>query len=142
MSATLLTGIARTSEPRRVLRRILLLDAVVTGVNGLVYAVAPGTVARLTGLDDDVLLGLGVFLLVFAAGVGALGVQRNPSELSVKLLIEANALWTVLSLVSPLLWFDPNLAGSVWIVLQALVVAGFAALQWLAIGLRADAVRV
>ncbi|MCM2386915.1 hypothetical protein [Streptomyces albipurpureus] len=141
MSATLLTGIARTSEPQRMLRRFLLLDAVVTGVNGLVYAVAPGTVARLTGVDDGVLLGLGVFLLVFTMGVGALGAQRNPSGFSVKLLIEANALWAALSLLSPLLWFDPTLAGSVWIVLQALVVGGFAALQWAALGVRSNAVR-
>ncbi len=42
MSHALLAGLARTTEPRTMLRRFLALDAVVTGANGLAYAVASG----------------------------------------------------------------------------------------------------
>ncbi|MFD9718828.1 hypothetical protein [Streptomyces sp. NPDC059076] len=136
MSATFLSGIARTTEPRTMLRRFLLLDAVVTGVNGLAYAAVPGTVARLTGVGEGPLLVLGIFLVGYALAVAVVGARRNPPAFPVKLVIECNALWVVLSLASPLLWFDPTVAGSVWIVLQSLVVAAFAALQWAALGAR------
>ncbi|MFE0425365.1 hypothetical protein ACFW15_23700, partial [Streptomyces sp. NPDC058953] len=63
MTATaLLSGLARTDDTTEILRRFLALDAVVTGVNGLVYVAASGPVGRLLGVDSGVLFGLGVFL--------------------------------------------------------------------------------
>lgn len=130
MSATLLTGIARTTEPQLILRRILALDAVVTGANGVVYAVAPGPVGRLLGVDEGLLLGIGLFLAAFGVAVGLLASRPSPPVPAVTLLIDANLLWAVLSLVALALWFDPTTAGAVWIPLQALIVAGFGVLQW------------
>ncbi|MFD8148203.1 hypothetical protein [Streptomyces sp. NPDC059708] len=49
--------------------------------------------------------------------------------LPVRLVIEANYLWTALSLVSLLVWFSPTTAGALWIPAQALVVAAFALAQ-------------
>lgn len=56
-----------------------------------------------------------------------------PPVLPVRLVIETNCLWVALSLASALLWFTPTVAGAVWIPAQALVVAGFALAQWLAL---------
>ena len=139
MSATLLAGISRTTEPQTMLRRFLALDAVVTSANGLAYAAASGPLGRLLGVDSALLLELGVFLALFGAGVGYLASRRRPPQLPVKFVIDANLLWAVLSIAALALWFDPTTAGAVWIVLQAMTVAGFAALQWSALRAAATA---
>ncbi|MFD7221815.1 hypothetical protein ACFV9P_12415 [Streptomyces sp. NPDC059892] len=133
MSATLLAGISRTTEPQTTLRRFLALDAVVTGVNGLAYAAVSGPLGRLLGVDDSVLRGLGVFLALFGAGVGFLATRRRPPRLPVKLVVGSNLLWAVLSVAALSLWLEPTTAGAVWIPVQALTVAGFAVLQWSAL---------
>ncbi|MFF3458343.1 hypothetical protein ACFYXH_29320 [Streptomyces sp. NPDC002730] len=133
MSATLLAGISRTTEPQAMLRRFLALDAVVTGVNGLAYVAASGPLGRLLGVESALLLELGVFLTVFAAGVGSLASRRQPPRLPVMFVIDANLLWAVLGVAALALWFEPTTAGAVWIPMQAITVAGFAALQWSAL---------
>ncbi|MGW6461787.1 hypothetical protein ACWF94_38620 [Streptomyces sp. NPDC055078] len=130
MSATLLAGIARTTEPQTMLRRILFLDALVTGANGVAYAVAPGPIGRLLGVDETLLLGLGLFLTGYGIAVGLLGARARPSVPGVKVVIDCNLVWVAASLVALALWLDPTTAGTVWVPLQALTVGGFAALQW------------
>ncbi|GLF98292.1 hypothetical protein [Streptomyces yaizuensis] len=133
MSATLLTGIARTTEPQLALRRFLALDAVVTGVNGAAYAAASGPLGRFLGVDSGFLLGLGVFLVLYAVALGVLAGRRSPAGGAVSAVVEANLLYAALSFVSAVLWFDPTTAGAVWIPLQAVVVALFAVLQYTAL---------
>ncbi|WP_217207795.1 hypothetical protein [Streptomyces sp. AC550_RSS872] len=133
MSATSLAALARTSDPQSVLRRFLALDAVVTGANGLAYLAASGPLGRLLGIDRGLLLGLGAFLTVYAAGVGLLASRARPAALPVRAVIEANLAWSALSCVALALWLSPTTAGAVWTVLQALTVAGFAALQYVAL---------
>ncbi|MFI1886186.1 hypothetical protein [Streptomyces jumonjinensis] len=129
MSTAILAGIARTDEPKTMLRRFLALDAVVTLLNGLVYLVASEEVGRLIGVDDDFLLGLGIFLALFGVAVGALAGRRQPAALAVKTVIDLNLLYGIVSIASVVLWFDASTAGAVWIPLQGLVVAAFALLQ-------------
>jgi predicted membrane-bound spermidine synthase len=133
MSQALLAGISRTTEPRTMLRRFLALDAVVTGANGLAYALASGPLGRLLGVDAPLLLGLGVFLTAFAAGVGYLASRPQPPAAAVTLVVDANVLWAVLSVAALLAWLSPTTAGTLWIPVQAATVAGFAALQWTAL---------
>ncbi len=53
--------------------------------------------------------------------------RARPPSLAV---VAGNAIWALDSVVAALAgWGDPTTAGTVWLVLQALVVAGFAALQ-------------
>jgi hypothetical protein len=78
MSATLPAGISRTTEPQTMLRRFHALDALVTGVNGLAYVAASGPLGRVLGVDATVLVELGVFLVLFGAGVGFLAYRRQP----------------------------------------------------------------
>ncbi|MFD6081389.1 hypothetical protein ACFWG5_38110 [Streptomyces hydrogenans] len=133
MSQALLAGLARTTRPQSMVRRFLALDAVVTGANGLAYALASGPLGELLGVDSALLLGLGLFLTAFAAGVGWLASRPQPPALAVKLVVDANLLWAVLSLVALAAWLDPTTAGLVWTPMQAGTVAGFAFLQWSAL---------
>ncbi len=136
MSATLLANLSRTTDPQTMLRRFLALDAVVTTTNGLVYVAASGPVGRLLGVDSGQLLAIGVFLVLFGAGVGHLASRRQPAAFPVKAVIEANLVWAVVSLAALVLWFSPTAAGTFWIPVQAATVAGFAGLQHLALRAR------
>ncbi|MER7169814.1 hypothetical protein [Streptomyces mesophilus] len=136
MSASSMTPIAgplRTREPRAALRLFLGLDAVVTGANGLAYAVASGPLGRFLGIDSGLLLALGLGLIAYAAGVALIAARREPPVLPVRAVVEINLVWAVMSLVALVLWFSPSTAGTVWIPMQALTVAGFAALQYTAL---------
>lgn len=133
MSATQLAAIARTADPRTMLRRFLAADAVVTGVNGLAYLAAAGPLGRFLGVDSGLLRALGAFLVVYAAAVGLLASRERPPMLPVRAVIDANLFWAVLSLVALAAWLTPSTAGAVWTVLQALAVAGFAAAQYIAV---------
>ncbi|MET9684481.1 hypothetical protein [Streptomyces coeruleorubidus] len=136
MSATPLATLARTSAPQSTLRRFLALDAAVTGANALAYLALSGPLGRFLGVDSTLLLAVGAFFTAFAAGVGLLAARRQPPALGVRAVVEANLAWTAVSLVALTLWLTPSTAGAVWTVLQALVVAGFAALQYTALRVR------
>jgi len=134
MSATqFATLAARNAEPPVMLRRFLALDALVTGVNAVAYLVAAGPLGRFLGVSSGLLLELGLVLAVYAGAVGWLASRERPAVLPVRAVIEANLVWAVLSCVALALWLTPSTAGAVWTVLQAAVVAGFAALQYVSL---------
>ncbi|BBC31658.1 hypothetical protein SGFS_029520 [Streptomyces graminofaciens] len=133
MSAAQFATLARTTDPRTMLRRFLALDAVVTGANGLAYLVASGPLGRFLGVGSGLLLALGAFLTVYAGAVALLASRGRPPAPAVRAVVEANLAWAVLSLVALALWLTPSTAGAVWTVLQALTVAGFAAAQYVSL---------
>ncbi|MEU6421257.1 hypothetical protein [Streptomyces spiralis] len=134
MSATTMLGtLSRTDRPQTMLRRFLALDAIVTGANGLVYAIDSKPVGELLGVGSGLLFELGIFLVVYGAAVGYLATRKQPPALGVKAVIDANALWAVLSIVALLVWFSPTTAGAVWIPVQAMTVTGFGVLQFLSL---------
>ncbi|MER6444592.1 hypothetical protein DEJ51_27875 [Streptomyces venezuelae] len=133
MSATPLAGFARNGVPQTALRRFLALDSAVTTANGLAYVAFSAPLGRLLGVGQGLLLGLGILLVAYGGGVGWLASRRQPPVLPVKLVIETNYAWAVLSLASMALWFDPTTAGQLWIPVQAATVAGFAVLQQVAL---------
>ncbi len=113
------------------LRTALLLDAGVTGANGAAYLVAAPLLHDVLGLPVGALRAVGAFLLVFAAVVLLVG-RRSPINVrAAGVVVALNLVWAVESIAVALLgWGSPTTIGAVWIVLQALVVGGFAALQW------------
>ncbi|MFH9013145.1 hypothetical protein ACH4C6_17420 [Streptomyces sp. NPDC017943] len=133
MSAIQLAALARTTEPQSVLRRFLALDAAVTGANALAYLAFSGPLGRFLGVGSGLLLGVGAFLALYVAGVALVAGRRRPPAAGVRAVVEGNAAWTVLSLAALALWLSPSTAGAVWTVVQAVSVAGFAALQHLAL---------
>jgi hypothetical protein len=112
------------------LRLALKLDAVVTGANGAVYLIAAGPLGDLLGLSPALLRGTGAFLLAFAAAVWVTATRPSIPRGAAYAIVAANAVWAVDSIVAAIAgWGTPETAGTVWIVLQAIVVAGFAELQ-------------
>ncbi|RFU20213.1 hypothetical protein [Geodermatophilus marinus] len=122
-----------TTAPVPLLRLALRLDAVVTGLNGAGYLLAAGPVGDLLGLPAGWLRGAGAFLLAYAVAVWV--VADRPAAPAVRAVIAGNALWAAGSLAVALTGAGtPTTTGTAWIVLQAAVVAAFAAAQ--AAGLR------
>ena len=113
---------------RSLLKPALILDAGVTGLNGVAYLAAAGPLEDLLGLPAAWLRTAGVVLVAFAALVAL--ASRRPSAAAVRAIIAVNAAWVAGSIVFAIAgWGSPETAGTVWIVLQALVVAGFTELQ-------------
>ena len=123
------TAVSRPASSS-LLRFALKLDAVVTGANGLAYLAAASLLDSPLGLPESTLRLVGAFLLVFAGAVWWVGSRPEIRLGAVWVVVGANALWVLDSLlVAATDWSTPTTLGTVWIVLQALVVAGFAALQ-------------
>lgn len=117
------------------LRTVLRLDAAVTGANGAAYLLGATLLDGPLGLSAGLLRGVGTFLLVYAAAVWLVASRRRISGAAVEGVIGANALWAVGSVAVAVLGVGSLTGlGAGWLVLQAVVVAGFAAAQ--VVGLR------
>lgn len=119
------------------LRTATALDAIVTGANGAAYLVAAGPLEDLLGLEPALLRGIGAFLLLFSAAVWVVASRPQVSSSAALAVIAINVLWAADSIAFLAAGLsDPTTFGGIWIVMQALVVAGFAGLQAMT---RADA---
>ena len=111
------------------LRFALTADAAITGANALAYVAGAVVLDSVLGVPAGVLVAVGAFLAVYAALV--MRVAKQPTRRAVTLVIDVNVLWAAGSIAALALdTFTPSTVGQVWIALQALVVAGFAALQY------------
>jgi hypothetical protein len=122
---------ARTStRSDSLLRLALRLDAVVCAANGAVYLAAAPLLDDVLGLSRGLLRGVGAFLLVYAVAVWLVAAGSRISGVAVEAVIAANVLWTVGSIVAVVTGLgSPTTVGAGWLVLQAVIVAGFAAAQ-------------
>ena len=119
------------------LRPALRLDAVVTGTNGAAYLAAAPWLADLLGVPSGTLRGLGAFLLAFAAGVWLVGARPRVSGVATEVVVGANLLWAAASVAAVVTdRFPLTGTGTAWVLLQAAVVAGFAAAQLTALRTR------
>jgi hypothetical protein len=126
------TAISRLATLRgdAFVRIALKLDAVITGANGVAYLAAAGVLDGPLGVPQSFLRPVGVFLIVFAACVWFTATRPQVSRPAAWAVVVLNALWVIDSIALVAFgWYDPTTGGSVWAALQALVVAGFAALQ-------------
>lgn len=134
MSASTSVEKLAPAASRSPLRVALRLDALVTGANGAAYIVAAVPIGDLLGLAPALLRGAGVFLLAFAAAVWVVGARPAPRPAAVGAVAAANVLWSAGSVAAAVGgWGSPTTEGTVWIVLQAVVVAAFAELQLVAL---------
>ena len=102
----------------------------VTGANGAAYLALAGPLEDLLGVEASLLRPIGAFLLAFAAFVYVVATRPEVPRAGVTAVIEANVLWVIGSLAFVVIGVSsPETAGSVWTVMQAVVVAGFAGLQ-------------
>ncbi|HEX2315579.1 MAG TPA: hypothetical protein VHJ17_17675 [Thermomonospora sp.] len=119
------------TDGRRLLRLALRLDAALTAANGVLYLTLAGPLESLLGLSAGTGRVLGALLLAYAAAVWAVSMPATIRRGAAQAVVELNALYVVLSIAAVATgWLDLNTVGGVWGVLQALVVAGFAAVQY------------
>jgi hypothetical protein len=124
----------RNFTPSPLLRQALLADSVTSGACGLLMLIGAGLLAHL-GLPESLLRVAGGVLLPYAALVAWLGTRETVSRVAVWAVILGNVVWAADSLLLLLGHFvEPTRAGSVFVILQALAVGMYAALQL--IGLR------
>ena len=117
------------------LRQALLADAAVSGATGLLLAAGAGALAPLLGLPEGLLRGAGLLLLPYAAFVAWIGARRGGAPRNaVRAVVAINLLWALDSVLLLALGpVAPNGLGTAFVLAQALVVLGFAALQWTAL---------
>jgi len=127
---------SRFASPR-FLRNVLLLDAASCLACGALQVAATGALVPWLGLPAPLLLETGLFLLVYAALVGWIATRRLVPTVWVRLLVVGNLGWALacVGLVFSGL-IRPTVLGVGYLVLQAVVVAVLAELQWM--GLRGD----
>ncbi len=114
------------------LRFALTLDGVATGANGVLYLAGAPLLDGWLGLPTEMLMAVGAFLIAYAALVLRLATRPAMPRVAVVAVIAANVLWAVDSLIALALdWFTPTPVGQVLIAVQAVLVAGLAALQYL-----------
>ena len=126
------------------LRRVLLADGVVSGTTGLLLALGAGFLGNLLNLPEILLRNAGVFLILYGALVGYLGMQTRPATPAVWTVIAANTLWVLNSILILVLgWVQPSELGYAFVIFQAVVVALFAELEYMGLRrIRLKAVRV
>ncbi len=125
-----MTSTTATRRPLDLLRLVLRLDAAVTGANGAAYLLAAPLLDDLLGVPSGALRGLGAFLLVYAGGLALVAARPVVSPVATEAVIGANVLWAVGSVALVVAGgFALTGVGTAWVLLQAAVVAGFAALQ-------------
>jgi len=113
------------------MKKILLADAVISGVTGLVMAFGAAPLAQLLGIPEAVLRYAGWSLVPFAIVVGALSRQADPARAHVAAVVAANAAWVAASAaVLVLRVFDPTSLGYAFVIGQAAVVAVLAEVQY------------
>ncbi|NDL55664.1 hypothetical protein [Phytoactinopolyspora mesophila] len=129
MSTTTSSSTLRPPMKERWLRAAMLIDAAVTGANGLAYVVAAALLTTVLGPPVPFLIGIGVFLASYAIVILLVSRARSIPPAGVWFAIVMNAAWSAASVIHMITadWLTP--AGRVWAVLQAVVVLGFAVAQ-------------
>lgn len=127
------------ARPTPFLRWALLVDAFATGASGLLMTFAAAPLAPLLQLPEPLLFYAGLVLIPYAAFVAWLSRRDMLSRFAVWAVIVLNVLWAVdCALLAFGGWVAPSALGYAFILMQALVVAAFAELQY--VGLRRSSV--
>lgn len=125
---------ARTLTLTPFLRLTLLGDAAASGATGLLLTTGAGPLAQLLGLPTPLLHGAGLVLLPYVAFIAWTGTCERLPRWAVRAAVIINLFWAVdsalLLAAGPV---SPTALGVVFVLAQALVVLGFAAMQWSAL---------
>lgn len=125
-------GRTAPADSARALRGFLNLDAVASGLLGLLLALLGwGLLVELLGYPAGLLVPVGVFLVGYAIWLRYLATRQAVSRAGAGVVIFGNLLWVVASVVLVVAgWFDPTGFGVALVLVQAVAVAGFAVLQY------------
>jgi hypothetical protein len=113
------------------LRAVLRLDAVASGTLGLAAVAGAGVLDTALGLPSSLLLGVGVFLVVYAAGLVALAGRAVIPRPATWVVVLGNSAWVLASLGLVVgAWDRLTVLGAIIVLAQAAAVAVFADLQY------------
>lgn len=116
------------------LRSILLIDAATCAVTGALLTAGSGVAGQIMQLPAALLFYAGLSLFPVAVFMTIVALRDPVQPTAAWLIISGNVLWVVASfglLVSG--WVAPNYLGAGFIIVQALVVAVFARLEYTAL---------
>lgn len=130
-----------TTNGHTPLRRALVLDAVASGIVGVLLVLTAGSLQHLLGLPTSLLRWSGVLLVPFAGLLSWIATRERTSPDAVATIIGGNALWVVASILLLVNgWVTPTWLGEAFVLLQAAVVSVFAYLEYS--GLRQERTRL
>lgn len=122
----------------RALRACFKIDALASGLLGVLLAAASTLLADRLGLPVVLLVPAGLFLASFAVWVWYVAVRPTPARAGVRAVVVVNVLWVMASVVFVAAgWLSPTTLGTAFVLLQAAAVAIFAGMQYAALR-RAD----
>jgi hypothetical protein len=113
------------------LRRVLAFDAISGLGTGLLQVAASGPLSQWLGLPETLLRTSGIAIFAFVALAGWLAMQRTPMRVGLAVLVIGNFAWVI-----GCLWLALGGAsgathlGVAYLMVQVVVVAALAELQW------------
>lgn len=109
------------------LKKILWLDTFMGSTTAIIGLALSEQLTLILGLPENLILVVAFVTLLYGIGALMLANQKNVSIPLLKLLVKANWLWTVVSLVLFLRYFsEAKILGVTFLVLQIAVVGGLA----------------
>ncbi|MEU8250292.1 hypothetical protein [Nonomuraea sp. NPDC048916] len=131
MAAVASPSTAPAKAEAKLLRFALKQDAIGSGANGLVYLAAAAIFGSMFGLPAAMLVPVGAFLVAFAGFLLYLASRPAVNRAAVITVMAVNVAWVIASaevLIAG--WFPLTGLGIALVIAQAVVVAGFAGLQF------------
>lgn len=114
------------------LRRVLLIDGLVSGAAGLVMSAGAGLLAPLLSLPQALMTFAGVALIPWVIALVALSRMRLMPRAAVRAVVAINLAWVAGS-IAVLFIASPSLFGYAFVIAQAVAVGLFAELQIVAL---------
>lgn len=117
------------------LRRVLWFDAISGVGTGALHVAASGPLSQWLGLPEPLLWASGMAIFAFVALAAGLAMQRSPSRAGLAVIVVCNFAWSI-----GCLWLalggapGATVMGVGYLMVQVVVVAALAELQWM--GLR------
>jgi hypothetical protein len=114
------------------LRRVLIVDATVSGATGVAMVALADVFASLLQLPVELVREAGIILLPFAAFVAFVASRREPARLAVWTIIALNVVWVVDSIALLFTgWVAPNALGYIFVIAQAAMVLVLADFEYM-----------
>jgi len=121
-----------TNTGRRLsLQTILGLDAATCAAMGMLLVLASGPIAGLTAIPGSLLFIAGLLLLPIAVFMAIFTQTATVPAWAVQVIVAGNVLWVLGGVILPISGLiAPNGLGWLFLLMQAIVVALFAGLEW------------
>lgn len=114
------------------LRFVISADAAACGLMGGVFTFDAGLLAEPLGLSPAFMQPVGLFLLVYAAGLVLLALRPSLPRAAVWTLVAFNAVWAIESFaIMALGWVQPTQLGVAFVAVQAVAALIVADLQYI-----------